>query len=103
MSGVINVIKMDMAICRKSMIIMMVSMLAAGAGCLFFLTPMLLGFFVVGSTAVVSAIFMVESKSNMEMGTYYWQKFNWFYYDSSYRNYKYYFYTNWNKVFLMPN
>lgn len=67
MSGVINVIKMDMAICRKSMIIMTASMLAAGVGCLFFLTPLLLGFFVVGSTAVVSAIFSVESKSNMEI------------------------------------
>lgn len=66
MEGVIKVIKMDMAICRKSMIIMTISMLIAGVGCLFFLTPLLLGFFVVGSTAVVSAIFAVESKSNME-------------------------------------
>lgn len=66
MKSIINIIKMDMAICRKSMIIMTFSMLIAGIGCLFFLTPLLLGFFVVGSTAVVSAIFAVEGKSNME-------------------------------------
>lgn len=67
MSGVINVFRMDMAICRKTLMIMIVCMLAAGVGCLFFLTPLLLSFFVVGSTAVVSAIFAVESKSNMEI------------------------------------
>lgn len=66
MKGVMNVIKMDMAICRKSMTIIIISMLAAGVACLFFFTPLLLGFFVVGSTAVVSAIFSVEGKSNME-------------------------------------
>lgn len=66
MSNVIRIIKMDMAICRKSMIVMILSMLAAGVGCLFFLTPLLLGFFVVGSTAVVSSIFTVEDKSHME-------------------------------------
>lgn len=66
MNSVVNIIKMDMAICKKSMIIMTISMLVAGIGCLFFLTPLLLGFFVVGSTAVVSAIFAVEGKSNME-------------------------------------
>lgn len=66
MKCVINVIKMDMAICKKAMLAMVGSMLIAGAGCLFFLTPLLLGFFVVGSTAVVSAIFAVENKSNME-------------------------------------
>ena len=66
MNSVVNIIKMDMAMCRKSMIIMTISMLAAGIGCLFFLTPLLLGLFVVGSTAVVSAIFAVEGKSNME-------------------------------------
>lgn len=66
MNSVVNIVKMDMAICRKSMVIMIFSMLAAGVGCLFFLTPLLLGFFVVGSTAVVSAIFAVEAKSNME-------------------------------------
>lgn len=67
MNSVVNVIKMDMAICRKSMAIMTVSMLAAGIGCLFFLTPLLLSFFVVGSTAVVSAVFAVEGKSNMDI------------------------------------
>lgn len=67
MSAVINVFRMDMAICKKSMMILIVSMLAAGVGCLFFLTPLLLSFFVVGSTTVVSAIFAVESKSNMEI------------------------------------
>lgn len=66
MKSIINIIKMDMAICRKSMIIMTFSMLIAGIGCLFFLTPLLLGLFVVGSTAVVSAIFAVEGKSNMD-------------------------------------
>ena len=66
MSSVMKIIKMDMAICRRSMTIMILSMLAAGVGCLFFLTPLLLGFFVVGSTAVVSSIFTVEDKSNME-------------------------------------
>lgn len=66
MNNVINIIKMDMAICRKSMVIMTFSMIIAGIGCLLFLTPLLLGFFVVGATAVVSAIFAVEGKSNME-------------------------------------
>lgn len=66
MNSVINIIKMDMAICRKSMVIMTLSMIIAGIGCLLFLTPLLLGFFVVGATAVVSAIFAVEGKSNME-------------------------------------
>lgn len=66
MNNVINIIKMDMAICRKSIIIMILSMLAFGVGCLFFATPLLLGLFVVGSTSVVSVIFSVESKSNME-------------------------------------
>lgn len=66
MNSVINIIKMDMAICRKSMVIMALSMLAAGVCCLFFLTPLLLGLFVVGSTAVVSSIFAVEGRSNME-------------------------------------
>lgn len=66
MNSVIKIIKMDMAICKKSMILMILSMLVAGIGCLFFLTPLLLGFFVVGSTAVVSSIFAVEGKSNME-------------------------------------
>ncbi|MBD5530885.1 MAG: hypothetical protein HDQ98_01600 [Lachnospiraceae bacterium] len=66
MNNVIKIMKMDMAICRKSWIIMILSMLAAGIGCLFFLTPLLLGFFVVGSTAVISSIFAVEGKSNME-------------------------------------
>lgn len=66
MNSVINIIKMDFAICRKSMIILIFSMLVSGIGCLFFLTPILLGFFVVGSTTAVSAIFAVESKSNME-------------------------------------
>lgn len=66
MNSVIKIIKMDMTICRRSMTIMILSMLAAGVGCLFFLTPLLLGFFVVGSTAVVSSIFTVEDKSNME-------------------------------------
>lgn len=65
-NSIVHIIKMDLAICRKSMTIMTVGMLAAGVVCLFFLTPLLLGFFVVGSTAVVSAIFAVESKSNME-------------------------------------
>lgn len=66
MNSIINIIKMDMAICKKSMILLTLSMLIAGAGCLFFLTPLLLGLFVVGSTAVVSAIFAVENKSYME-------------------------------------
>ena len=66
MNSVMKVIKMDTAICRKSMVIMTISMLAAGVACLLFFTPLLLGFFVVGSTAVVSAIFSVEDKSNME-------------------------------------
>ncbi len=66
MNTVMNVIKMDMAICRKPIVLMVSGMLAAGVGCLFFLSPLLLGFFVVGSTAVVSVIFSVESKSNME-------------------------------------
>ena len=66
MNSVINIIKMDITICKKSMAIMIFCMLAAGVGCLFFLTPLLLGFFVVGATAVVSSIFAVESKSNME-------------------------------------
>lgn len=66
MNGITKIIKMDFAICKKSMLIMIFSMLAAGVACLFFLTPLLLGFFVVGSTAVVSAIFAVENKSNME-------------------------------------
>lgn len=66
MNSVINIIKMDMAICRKSIVIMTLSMIIAGIGCLLFLTPLLLGFFVVGATAVVSAIFAVEGKSNME-------------------------------------
>lgn len=66
MNSVMNVIKMDMAICRKSMVIMTISMLVVGIACLFFFTPLLLGFFVIGSTAVVSAIFAVEGKSNME-------------------------------------
>ena len=66
MNSVINIIKMDMAICKKSMILLTLSMLIAGIVCLFFLTPLLLGLFVVGSTAVVSAIFAVENKSYME-------------------------------------
>lgn len=73
MSSIINMIKMDMAICRKSMIIMTVSILAAGVCCLFvpllmgfFFAPLLLGVFIIGSTAVVSAVFAVEDKSNME-------------------------------------
>lgn len=66
MNTVKNIIKMDMAIGKKSMLILMLSMLVVGTGCLFFFTPLLLGFFVVGSTAVVSAIFSVESKSDME-------------------------------------
>lgn len=66
MDSVVKIIKMDMVICRKSMIIMTFCMLAAGIVSLFFFTPLLLGFFVVGSTAVVSAIFAVENRSNME-------------------------------------
>lgn len=66
MSTVGKMIRMDMAVCRKAMIILTVSMLLAGICCLFFFTPLLLGLFVVGSTAVVSAIFSVEAKSNME-------------------------------------
>lgn len=66
MKGVIKLIKMDMAICRKSMLIMTFSMLISGICCLFFLTPLLLGLFVVGSTAVISSVFAVENKSNME-------------------------------------
>lgn len=66
MRGVINIVKMDMAVCRKSMAIMTLSMLIAAICCLFFLTPLLLVFFVVGSTTVVSGIFSVEDKSNME-------------------------------------
>lgn len=66
MDAITKIIKMDFAICKKSMLIMIFSMLVAGVGCLFFLTPLLLGFFVVGSTAVVSSIFAVENKSNME-------------------------------------
>ena len=66
MNSVINILKMDITICKKSMAIMIFCMLVAGVGCLFFLTPLLLGFFVVGATAVVSSIFAVESKSNME-------------------------------------
>lgn len=66
MNSVINIIKMDFAMCKKSMIILIFSMVVSGIGCLFFLTPMLLGFFVVGSTTAVSAIFAIESKSNME-------------------------------------
>lgn len=66
MNSVMKVIKMDMAICRKSMVITTIIMLAAGVVCLLFLTPLPLGFFVVSSTAVVSAIFSVEDKSNME-------------------------------------
>lgn len=66
MKGVANVVKMDMAVCRKAMTIMTLSMLLAGIFCLFFLTPLLLGLFVVGSTAVISVIFSIENKSNME-------------------------------------
>ena len=66
MKTIINVMKMDFAICKKAMLIMMVSMVIVGAVCLFYFTPLLTGFFVVGATAVVSAIFAVESKSNME-------------------------------------
>lgn len=66
MRTVMNVIKMDMAVCKKSMIILILSMLLSGCICLFYFTPLLLGLFVVGSTAVVSAIFSVEIRSNME-------------------------------------
>lgn len=66
MNGVINIVKMDMAICRKTIAIMTLSMLIAAICCLFFFTPLLLVFFVVGSTTVVSGIFSVEDKSNME-------------------------------------
>lgn len=67
MASVLKIVKMDMAVCRKPMIIMIFSMVLAGAGCLFWFTPLLLGLFVVGSTAVVSAVFSVETKSNMEL------------------------------------
>lgn len=66
MKTITNMIKMDLAICKKAMLIMTLSMIVAGIGCLFYFTPLLLSFFVVGSTAVVSAIFAVENKSNME-------------------------------------
>lgn len=66
MNNIVNIVKMDMAICRKSMLIMILSIVLFGIGCLFFLTPLLLGFFVVGATAVVSSVFSMESKSNME-------------------------------------
>lgn len=66
MRGIMNQIKMDMAICGKTFMIMIFCMLVSGICCLFFLTPLLLGLFVVGSTAVVSAVFAVENKSNME-------------------------------------
>ncbi len=66
MKNVVNIVRMDMAVCRKALTIMILSMLVTGIGCLFFLTPLLLGLFVVGSTAVISVIFSVENKSNME-------------------------------------
>lgn len=66
MKTITNMIKMDLAICKKAMLIMTLSMIVAGIGCLFYFTPLLLSFFVVGATAVVSAIFAVENKSNME-------------------------------------
>lgn len=66
MKNVVNIVRMDMAVCRKSLTIMILSMLVTGMVCLFFLTPLLLGLFVVGSTAVISVIFSVENKSNME-------------------------------------
>lgn len=66
MKTITNMIKMDLAICRKTMLIMIVSMIIAGVVCLFYFTPLLLSLFVVGATAVVSTIFAVENKSNME-------------------------------------
>lgn len=66
MKTIMNLIKMDFAICKKTMLIMTVSMTAAGIVCLFYFTPLLLSLFVVGSTSVVSTVFAVENKSNME-------------------------------------
>lgn len=66
MNNIINIVKMDMAICKKSLIIMTLSMVVVGTGCLFFAAPLLLCFFVVGSTSIVSVIFSIENKSNME-------------------------------------
>lgn len=60
------VFKMDMQMCKKSLLVLIVSMIIAGVASLFFLTPIFLGFFVIGATSVVSAIFSVESKSHME-------------------------------------
>ncbi|MGN0470872.1 MAG: ABC-2 transporter permease [Acutalibacteraceae bacterium] len=65
MSTILKIVKMDLVMCRKSLIIMTVGMIAAGIACLFLFTPILLGLFAVGATAVVSAVFAVESKSNM--------------------------------------
>lgn len=66
MNTIWKMVRMDMAICRKAMLIMYFGMVIFGIGCLFFLTPLFLSFFVIGSTALVSAIFSVESKSNMD-------------------------------------
>lgn len=65
MSTILKIVKMDLVMCRRSLVIMTVGMIAAGIACLFFFTPVLLGLFAVGATAVVSAVFSVESKSNM--------------------------------------
>ena len=65
MSTILKIVKMDLAMCKKPLIIMTVGMIAAGVACLFLFTPLLLGLFAVGATAVVSAIFAVETKSNM--------------------------------------
>lgn len=66
MKTIMNIVKMDFAICKRSLIIMSISMIVAGIACLFFMPPILLGLFIVGATAVISAIFSVENKSNMQ-------------------------------------
>ena len=65
MSTILKIVKMDLMMCRKSLIIMTVGMVVAGIACLFLFTPILLGLFAVAATAVMSAVFAVESKSNM--------------------------------------
>lgn len=66
MKNIFNIVKTDMRICRRSMIIMIISIIAAGFLSLFLFTPLIISIFVIVSNSVVSSVFSVEKKSNMD-------------------------------------